>query len=253
MNAFLAIVLGLVEDDKRPVKVKIKQELTAFDGTAVRQDLRDIRVSGVSEVSGVAGDGEREQAVTEEEDMISLAKGKGGLRYGLSALSPVRQLPIRIQGVHRSGLEDGGPIPGESSDSKIFRRRSSVCRGRGRCWIFVGGNWSGKKTASGFHVHLHHSLPCTPAIMKRVADSQLTKDTEDGDGGSEVNCRCRARILPKIYLALFSQEVGIGFKKASDSELANRRCACPFPYKPIPQLIPPFFSQSKNVAETCVG
>lgn len=42
MNAFLAIVLGLVEDDERPVKVRIKQELTAFDGTVVRQDLRDI-------------------------------------------------------------------------------------------------------------------------------------------------------------------------------------------------------------------
>ncbi|KAF9646565.1 hypothetical protein BDM02DRAFT_3118388 [Thelephora ganbajun] len=39
--------------------------------------------------------------------------------------------------------------------------------------------------------------------MKRVADSQLTKDTEDGDDGPE--------------------EVGIGFKKASDSELVNRR------------------------------
>jgi len=44
----------------------------------LRQDLRDIWLSGTSEVSGVAGDGEREQAVTEEEDMIALAKGKGG-------------------------------------------------------------------------------------------------------------------------------------------------------------------------------
>jgi hypothetical protein len=40
-------------------------------------------VSGISEASGVVGDGEREQAVTEEEDMIALATGgKGGLRCG---------------------------------------------------------------------------------------------------------------------------------------------------------------------------
>lgn len=55
--------------------------LTAFGGTVLRQDLRDIRVSGISEVSGVAGDGEREQAVTEEEDMVVLCKGRA--RYGL--------------------------------------------------------------------------------------------------------------------------------------------------------------------------
>lgn len=36
------------------------------------QDLREICASGISEASGVAGDGEREQAVTEEEDMIAL-------------------------------------------------------------------------------------------------------------------------------------------------------------------------------------
>lgn len=40
-------------------------------------------------MSGVAGDGEREQAVTEEEDMRALPKGKRGLRYGLCLLSPV--------------------------------------------------------------------------------------------------------------------------------------------------------------------
>jgi len=45
----------------------------------LRQDLRDIWVSGISEASGVAGDGEREQAVTEEEDMAALCKG---VRYG---------------------------------------------------------------------------------------------------------------------------------------------------------------------------
>jgi len=91
MNVFLAIVLRQVEDDERPVKVRVKQGLTAFDGTVLRQDLRDIWLSGTSEVSGVAGDGEREQAVTEEEDMIPLPKGKGGLRYGLCSLSPVQR------------------------------------------------------------------------------------------------------------------------------------------------------------------
>lgn len=210
-------------------------------------------MSGVSEVSGVAGDGEREQAVTDEEDMISLAKGKGGLRYGLSALSPVRQLPIRIQNVHRSGLEDGGPILGESSDSKIFRRLSSVCCGRGRCWIFVGGNWSGKKTASGFHVHLHHSLPCTPATMKRVADSQLTKDTEDGDGGSEVNCRCRARILPKNLPRLvlaggrYRLQEGFRFRTREQEVCMSLSLQAQSPTNTA------ILSQSKNVAETCIG
>ena len=29
--------------------------------------------------------------------------------------------------------------------------------------------------------------PCPVATMKRVADSQLTKDSEDGEGGPEVN------------------------------------------------------------------
>ena len=43
-----------------------------LEGTVLRQDLRDIWVSGASEVSGVAGDGEREQAVTEDEDMATL-------------------------------------------------------------------------------------------------------------------------------------------------------------------------------------
>lgn len=64
-----------------PVKAKVKvTQLTAPDGNVLRQDFREIWVSGISEVSGVAGDGEREQAVTEEEDMIALARGKGGLR-----------------------------------------------------------------------------------------------------------------------------------------------------------------------------
>jgi len=54
-------------------------------------------------------------------------------------------------------------------------------------WICVGGNWRRKKMPSGFHVHQYQSLACTPATMKRVANSQLTKDTEDGDDGPEVN------------------------------------------------------------------
>ena len=73
MNAFLAVVLRWVEGNESPVKVEVRR-LTPFDGTVLRQDLRDIWVSGVSEASGVAGDGEREQAVTEEEDMVALYK-----------------------------------------------------------------------------------------------------------------------------------------------------------------------------------
>ena len=73
----------MVGNDERPIKVRVKLQLTAFDGTVLHQDLRDTWLSGISEVSGVAGDGEREQAVTEEEDMIALPKGKRGLRYGL--------------------------------------------------------------------------------------------------------------------------------------------------------------------------
>ena len=67
----------------RPIKIRVKHGLTAFDGTLLRQDLRAIWVSGTSEVSGVVGDGDREQAVIEEEDMIALPNGKGGFRYGL--------------------------------------------------------------------------------------------------------------------------------------------------------------------------
>jgi len=48
---------------------------------------------------------------------------------------------------------------------------------------------------SGFHVHQYQSLPCTPATMKRVADSQLTKDTDDGDNGPEVNGRWCMRVI----------------------------------------------------------
>ena len=69
----------------------------------------------------------------------------------------------------------------------------------------------------------------TPATMKRVADSQLTKDTEGGDDGPEVNGLWSMRCYPKFTSPL--QEVGVGFKKASDSELVNRRCAVP-PQKP---------------------
>ena len=41
-------------------------------------------------MSGVTGDGEREQAVTEEEDMAALREGKGEVRYGFP-LSPVQR------------------------------------------------------------------------------------------------------------------------------------------------------------------
>lgn len=68
-------------------EVKVAQ----LTGTVLRQDFREIWVSGISEVSGVAGDGEREHAVTEEEDMIALARGKEGLRCGSQRLTPVRR------------------------------------------------------------------------------------------------------------------------------------------------------------------
>lgn len=38
-------------------------------------------------------------------------------------------------------------------------------------------------------------------------------------------------VLSEIHLAFFSQEVGVGFKMASDSELVNRRYAHSFPQK----------------------
>lgn len=74
-------------------------------------------------------------------------------------------------------------------------------------WVCVGGNggnWSRKKIPSGFHVHRYQSLPYTPATMKRVADSQLTKDTEDGDDGREVNawwCMRAIQNSPPLVLA----------------------------------------------------
>jgi len=106
MDAFLVTVLRWVEGGESLAKINLRRELTAFDGTVLRQDLRDIWVSGTSEVSGVAGDGEREQAVTEEEDMVTLCKGKGGMRYGLCLSDSERQLPNQIQRVRRSGLKD---------------------------------------------------------------------------------------------------------------------------------------------------
>jgi len=51
--------------------------------------------------------------------------------------------------------------------------------------------------------------------------------------------------LSEIYLVLFSQEVGVGFKKASEPELANRRQARPFPTKFNPQLILLFYPRVK--------
>jgi hypothetical protein len=101
------------------------------------------------------------------------------------SLEPRRNYQSESRGFRRSGLEDKRQILGEFSDGKMCRRLSSVCRGRRLCWIRVGGNWSRKKIPSVPHVH--QSQPCTPATMKRVADSQLTKDAGDGDDGPEVN------------------------------------------------------------------
>jgi hypothetical protein len=141
-------------------------------------------VSGVSEVSGVAGDGEREQAVTEEEDMVVLRKGEGEERWTSPPEPVATQLPIRVQGVHRSGLEDKERILDDFLMVKIFRGLSGVCRGR---WLLdytlvVIGREENAACSPRASV-----LTRTPATMKRVADSQLTKDTEDGDDGSEVN------------------------------------------------------------------
>lgn len=68
----------------------------------LRQDLREI--SGISEISGVVGDGEREQAVTEEEDMIVLPKGKRRVEIWIVARCDGITDPN--PGCHRSGLED---------------------------------------------------------------------------------------------------------------------------------------------------
>lgn len=47
-------------------------------------------------------------------------------------------------------------------------------------------------------LHVHQSQPCTPPTMKRVADSQLTKDTDDGDDGPEVTALWSMRYYPKF-------------------------------------------------------
>lgn len=69
-----------------------------------------------------------------------------------------------------------------------------VCRGRRGWWIIRWWLLVRKKMPSDPHVH--QSQLYTPATMKRVADSQLTKDTEGGDDGPEVNGLCSTRCCP---------------------------------------------------------
>lgn len=125
-----------------------------------------------------------------------------------------------------------------------------MCRGRfGRnC---DGGNWSKKKTNVCFP-RAPASVPTLQPTMKRVADSQLTKDSEDGDEGSEVNCGYCLSCYPKLTWPLFSQEVGVGFKKAPDPELANRRCAL-LPHNVRSPLNIVILFQSEAVTQTCIA
>ena len=59
--------------------------------------------------------------------------------------------------------------------------------------------------------------------------------------------------LSSIHPALFSQEGGVGFRKAPDSELANRRYARPFHTKSSSQLNPATLSQGEGPAETRIA
>lgn len=165
-----------------PVKVKVAQ-LTTLDGTVLRQDFREIWVSGISEVSGVVGDGEREQAVTEEEDMITLARGKGGVEMWIITLDPGRtQLPIQTQGATGVGQKTKDRFLGDFPIVKY----SAGYRG---CVAVVSAEFVlvaiGRRRSRPFSTCTRVS-PCTTAPMKRVADSQLTKDSDDGDDGPEV-------------------------------------------------------------------
>ena len=181
-------------------------------------------MSGTSEVSGVAGDGEREQAVTEEEDMATLHKGEEGVRYGLCSLSPVRrnyQTESRSTGPDRKTRDGFLEAFTVVKYSVVYQVCVVVVVFAGLC---NGGYWSRRKCRLS-----STCISPTPATMKRVADSQLTKDTDDGDEGPEVNGLWSMRRYPKFTST--PQEVGVGFKKASDSELVNRRCARPSPQK----------------------
>lgn len=90
--------------------------------------------------------------------------------------------------------------------------------------------------------------------MKRVADSQLTKDSEDGDGSPDIVNRHYMPCYPDAHprLTFLPQEAGTGFKRASDTELAARRCARSFPTKRNSQLSTANPFQSESVAQTCI-
>ena len=70
---------------------------------------------------------------------------------------------------------------------------------------------------------------------------------------SRGNCFVVYAVLSKIYLASFSQEVGAGFKKASDSELVNRRCARPSLELSNSQLNFAILPQGKGLAKTRIA
>lgn len=55
-------------------------------------------------------------------------------------------------------------------------------------------------------------------------------------------------VLSEIHLAFFPQEVGVGFKKASEPELAARRCALPSSITYHSRLNLAILFQSKSVA-----
>ena len=118
-------------------------------------------MSGVSEVSGVAGDGEREQAVTEEEDMVVLRKGEGEERWTSPPEPVATQLPIRVQGVHRSGLEDKERILGDFLMVKysVVYRGCVVAVG---CWITRWWLLVGRKMRPVLHVHQSSSAHQPP-------------------------------------------------------------------------------------------
>lgn len=141
-----------------PVKVKVTQ-LTVLGGTVLRQDFREIWVSGISEVSGVTGDGEREQAVTEEDDMVALAKGKGGLRCGITTLDQLDVSTNPNLSSHRPELEVERPSLGGFSDSKY----SVGYRG---CVVVVSAEFALVAIVEENHVWLPRAPASDPALLQ---------------------------------------------------------------------------------------
>jgi hypothetical protein len=149
------------------------------------------------------------------------------------ALEPgATQLPIRIQGATgpgwktRDGFLESFLIAGYSV---VYRVCAVAVVSAG---LHVGGYWLRKKIRSVLHVH--QAQPCTPATMKRVADSQLTKDTEDGDDGPEVNGLWSMLCYPEFTSPCSRRRSASASRRPQTPNSRTGGVHAPSPQSPIP-------------------